>query len=118
MLTRSELQDIADETAEAWWRELRRHYPSIQKSPPTMVLNGRLTRTLGRAWVDSNPQIIDLSIKNMLTNINLYRSDIIPHELAHLVAFTVYGDTGHGKAWKQIMVDLGLTPRLSYRLVG
>jgi len=117
MLTRPELQEIANEIAADWWAELRRHY-HLPAAHPAIVLNGRLTRTLGRAWVDSNPQIIDLSVKNMLTNLNLYRSDIIAHELAHIVAYNLFRDEGHGKAWKQIMVTIGLTPRLSYSLLG
>lgn len=31
----------------------------------------------------------------------------IPHEVAHLVAFTVFGDRGHGKDWKNVMTRFG-----------
>lgn len=37
--------------------------------------------------------------------------DIIPlHELAHLIAFKLYGDEGHGKCWKNVCIQLGIKP--------
>ena len=34
----------------------------------------------------------------------------IPHEIAHLVAYNVYRDHGHGKGWKNVMRRFGLVP--------
>lgn len=34
----------------------------------------------------------------------------VGHEIAHLVAFAVYGDRGHGKRWKSVMIRFGLPP--------
>jgi SprT protein len=36
--------------------------------------------------------------------------DTVPHEVAHLIAFEMYKDTGHGGGWKSIMRTLGLEP--------
>jgi len=37
----------------------------------------------------------------------------LPHELAHLISYSVYGPQigrGHGRAWKHVMRSLGLRP--------
>lgn len=35
----------------------------------------------------------------------------IGHEIAHLVAYCIFGETGHGKNWKRVMRDFGLEVR-------
>jgi SprT protein len=37
--------------------------------------------------------------------------NVIVHEVAHLLAYKLYGDRGHGPAWKQLMVAPGFEPR-------
>jgi SprT protein len=34
----------------------------------------------------------------------------LPHEVAHLAAFRVFRDRGHGEGWKKVMRDFGLEP--------
>lgn len=41
---------------------------------------------------------------------NNFIEDTIPHELAHLIAFNMYGHKGHGKPWKSVMIKLGYEP--------
>jgi predicted SprT family Zn-dependent metalloprotease len=36
---------------------------------------------------------------------------VVVHEVCHLLAAELYGEPGHGKRWKQLMVALGYEPR-------
>jgi SprT protein len=44
----------------------------------------------------------------------------LPHEIAHLVAYQLFGDRGHGRGWKMVMRQFGLEPSRchSYSLKG
>lgn len=37
------------------------------------------------------------------------------HEAVHYCEFYLYGDTSHGKRWKQMMVDVGITPEATHK---
>lgn len=71
-------------------------------------MNGRLTSTAGRAYFESgklefSPSLYEQNQQDFLEN-------TVPHEFAHLVAFRLYGDNGHGQGWKAVMRDMGLEP--------
>ena len=36
-----------------------------------------------------------------------FLEDTVVHEFAHLVAYQVYGDLGHGAGWKMVMAKFG-----------
>lgn len=42
--------------------------------------------------------------------------ETVGHEIAHLVAFDVYNDCGHGKMWKHVMRQFSLTPNRCHRM--
>lgn len=56
-----------------------------------------------RNEIKINPDYFAANLRDML-----YRT--LPHEAAHLIAFKLYGDNGHGAGWKKVMRRLGLTP--------
>jgi SprT protein len=67
----------------------------------------RIGKTAGRAYlrfnrIELNPDYFQTERENMI-------NDTLPHELCHLVAYTLFGDSGHGVYWKQCMNVVGLT---------
>jgi len=75
---------------------------------PKIILNNRLKSTAGRC--DYTTRIIDLSTSMFAENIPEFKRVIIPHELAHAVAWDKYKDSGHGPDWKYVMERFGLPP--------
>lgn len=39
-----------------------------------------------------------------------FYDNVIPHEIAHLIAYMLYKDKGHGEAWRSTMQKLGYSP--------
>jgi predicted SprT family Zn-dependent metalloprotease len=115
----STIQNLADCSAQNTWDILCSLYPKhLNKTAPKVVLNKRLKTTAGRAFIAHDPQYIDLSVELMEQYLNEFCTVIIPHELAHCVAFLVYNDPGHGKHWKRIMKELGLIPERCHNMVN
>ena len=113
------MQEMADRSAQDTWDILCFLYPkTLTKTAPAVVLNKRLKTTAGRAFIERNPQCIDLSVELFEQYPDEFCRVIIPHELAHCVAFLVYNDPGHGKSWKKIMKELGLPPERCHNMVN
>lgn len=114
----SYLQEVGDYRVKIWWDKLRKVYPQIQKVYPKVKLNNRLKTTAGRAWIDKAPQYIDLSTELFWEYTEQFLCDTIPHELAHLVAYTVYGDEGHGKGWYSVLERMGIQTSRCHSMVN
>ncbi|MGB5854400.1 MAG: SprT family zinc-dependent metalloprotease [Oceanisphaera sp.] len=91
-------------------KELAREF-----SPPQVQFNQR-GRIAGSAWLERwelrfNPVLLADNETEFLT-------EIVPHEVAHLIAFACYGKVKpHGREWQHIMQSVfGLTPRTRHRL--
>lgn len=109
------LQDLAQYHVRAWWVKFLKQYPTIQRATPVVTLNNRLKTTAGRAFIEENPQKIDLSTDLFEQYTDHMIVDTIPHELAHLVAYTIHGDPGHGKGWYSVLAKMGIkTTRLHH----
>jgi predicted SprT family Zn-dependent metalloprotease len=80
----------------------------VARGIPQFAMNNRLTSTAGRAWLEKNS--LDFSVYLMQRNLETFKTETIPHELAHQIAFALYLDRGHGWMWKSVMVRLGCTP--------
>ena len=57
-----------------------------------------------------NENHIAISSKLFAIDADYILRDTVPHEVAHQVAYNLFGDTGHGKAWKECMIAFGLEP--------
>ena len=68
-------------------------------------MNGRLTSTAGRAFLGEGR--LEFSKVLYAQNEAQFLNDTVPHELAHIVAYRVFGDRGHGVHWKHVMNFLG-----------
>lgn len=88
------------------WEALRKQYPGVQTRYPRIVYDGRLKVTAGLAELGKNQ--IRLSKYLMVEYPEKMINIIIPHELAHLVAWSVYGDDSHELGWQSVMQFLGL----------
>lgn len=95
-----------------------REYPTIQRVTPVVTLNNRLKTTAGRAFIEEVPQRIDLSTDLFAQYTEQMIVDSIPHELAHLVAYTIHGDPGHGKGWYSVLDRMGIQTTRLHNMVN
>lgn len=99
----------------AWFyeRAVNLYGPVIK--PPILSYNLRGT-CAGLAVYLSNE--VRLNPVLFRENPEFFLSETIPHELAHLLAFKVYGHKikPHGAEWKSIMRSLGVAPKTTHSL--
>jgi len=71
--------------------------------------------TAGLAYYKANK--IHLNHGLLIRNKQDFLSQTIPHEIAHLVAFRVFGESGigHGKEWKFVMRVFGIEPNRCHK---
>jgi SprT protein len=79
---------------------------------PDLTWNPRLRVTAGVAYYKKGA--IALSPKVLATEEKL--ENTLKHEYAHLLAVHRHGrrGTGHGRAWRQAMADLGIEPKVTH----
>lgn len=94
------LQEMADYWVSHWWQIAVLKFGNKIGTEPKVIINKRLTSTAGRAFVEKG--YIDLSEYLFSRNIVDFCDNTIPHELAHMIAFRLYKDHKHGKAWKYV----------------
>lgn len=109
------LKDVAEFAAVSWWKKFSRVYSDIGNCPK-MVLNNRLKTTAGRCHLDHG--FIDLSTELFWQYTENFVKDTIPHELAHMVAYRVYGDEGHGKDWYSVIDKMGIPTSRLHNMVN
>ena len=83
-----------------------------------VTLNNRLKTTAGRAFIEDDPQKIDLSTDLFEQYTDHMVRDTIPHELAHLVAYTVFADPGHGKGWYSVVEKMKIPTTRLHNMVN
>jgi predicted SprT family Zn-dependent metalloprotease len=109
------LEQIAFESLRVTWARFSRLY-TLTKPCPNIILNNRLKTTAGRCHYDK--RLIDLSPLLFAENVSEFENIIIPHEAAHMVAYDIYGDCGHGADWKAVMVKFGIPPARLHDLIS
>ena len=108
-MTPQELSEAVTAKADTVWLGLRKSYPKLGGIPrPIIKYNKRLRATAGRAFYASNPVYIDLSTDLLWEHTEEMINQILPHELAHIAAWIVYRDNGHGRGWKAVMATLNI----------
>ena len=110
------LQEVADYRVKVWWNKFRKVYPTLPANPPAFKLNNRLKTTAGRAFYEH--YYIDLSTELFWEHTERFLTDTIPHELAHIVAYIVHGDTGHGKAWYSVIHKMNIATTRLHNMVN
>jgi len=53
---------------------------------------------------------VNYNLELLIANEEEFLKQTVGHEIAHLVAFQLFGSRGHDKAWKYVMRQLGLEP--------
>lgn len=75
---------------------------------PTIEFSSKLTRTAGKAYLTQNR--IKLSLPLLELNGERFVQDTPAHEMAHLIAWAVYRDCGHGPKWRSVMRAINKKP--------
>lgn len=87
--------------------EARRIFPKMVKFPDP---------TVGFFYVGCHAGLAYTDISRITFNVGLLTENkdtfdqIIGHEVAHIVAFDLYKERGHGAGWKHVMRSFNLTP--------
>lgn len=118
-MTPAELAAFCTDAKDAAWAKGCRAYPELKKFPkPFLVYNNRLKTTAGRCFFDKGQAKIDLSTSLLWKHQQEFKNEIIPHEVAHDIAYKLFQDEGHGPDWKRVMISLGLEPFRCHNLFG
>jgi predicted SprT family Zn-dependent metalloprotease len=103
---------IQAEAAKIWVRYTKLYRGLARFDQPTIKLNGRLTKTAGRCFMEAN--YIDLGTKFMLAHYDRMLGEIMVHEIAHQVDYNLNGipagNRWHGPTWQSIMRAYGVEP--------
>ena len=104
MRDKKELQRFVEYYAKYWWDKAYSIWGDKIGIMPTVIINARLTATAGRAFLQDNK--CDFSAYLLDRDMDYFAKDTIPHELAHHIAYRLFKDRGHGKAWKDTALAL------------
>jgi len=103
---------IQAEATKVWVRYSKIYTRLAMFEKPTIKLNGRLTKTAGRCFMETN--YIDLGTKFFDKHYTQMIGDVLVHEIAHQIDYnlngTPAGNRWHGKGWQTIMLDYGVSP--------
>lgn len=111
----AELERIVNERVDFYVERVRMIWPNINYQRPTVRYDLRGT-TAGYAYYATN--IVKFNPILLHENTDDFKTDTIPHEIAHVVSFKLYGlaGKGHGPNWKHVMRRLGVTPTRCHSL--
>jgi hypothetical protein len=105
----SEWDSLARDSITHWWKLAQKLYPEKLALLPTPIMTWKIKGSAaGYANVHTreiglSPVYLHLDPANII-------SDTIPHEIAHIVAWIVGNDRGHGGMWKRVMEKFGKNP--------
>ena len=85
-----------------WWEKAWHIWGGRIGPLPASRINKRLKSTAGRAFIMADQPYSDYSLYLLNKYRQEFENDTIPHELSHHIAWRVWKDRGHGKAWKQV----------------
>lgn len=95
------------------WAVFRGKYPTLPEKPPKLAFDKRIRKAWAYAY---GTECIRLSFEACLARPELYLSDIVGHELAHVVQAHIDDSEteDHGKTWARLMREIGLEPKEFY----
>ena len=117
-LTPEELGKYTRDRAAYWWNKLHIIYPGILVTVPRIEFSNRLKTTAGLAYAESIPQFVRLSTELLWEHTDEMLESTLPHELCHLVAWSVYQARGHGPDWRRVMIRIGLEPDVYHNMTN
>jgi predicted SprT family Zn-dependent metalloprotease len=100
-----------------WYNYSKQIWPIVLDD---WVQPGHLLMDLGHtcafALFDDNVLLFDARLYE--NNTRDFLTDVVGHEMAHLIAYRLYGDIAvrrpHGAKWQNTMIRLGLAPKKFY----
>ena len=92
--------DLASPEVRAYLNEVR------------IILSSRMKSAAGSAQIRKHT--ITLSVPLLTKHRHMLLTTVV-HEIAHLLACKFFGDPGHGKPWKELMVKLGQQPERCFK---
>lgn len=97
----------------AVWAEFRTRYPTLPEKPPKLAFDKRIRKAWAYAY---GKECIRLSFNGCVTRPELYLSDIVAHEICHVVqAHIDESETlDHGPVWARLMGEIGLEAKEYY----
>ena len=115
-MDRKQLTKLLNNQTLIIWDNLCEIHPRLTRyNPPIIKVNGRLYRTAGRCHQEDN--IIELGFKFFTYSLkyrDIMTDIILPHEIIHQADYNLFGlseaKCGHGKKWREIMINYGLSP--------
>lgn len=102
-------QALLEADVRKWINLAREAYPDKDIPMPTVKLNSRLKVTAGRArsFYNGSKPIVEFSPSIIADNgYDAVSARTVPHEVAHICEFAIWGDAGHGKTFKHIMMNV------------
>lgn len=103
--------------ARPFWNKACEIYPKLKSFVmPSIHLDGRIKKNLAYNWQEREQ--IRISKRFYQVNKELYKSDIIGHEIAHQIVFNLFGPVSddHGGEWIEVMLALDLNPLTHYEV--
>lgn len=93
--------------------ELRIALAQLETEPIELTTNTRLGKTWGWADVDRTYYLVNKFMMSISVEAFDYGrkvfNEVVSHELAHLLEFSLRGSSDHGKMWKQLHMWMGGT---------
>ena len=77
-----------------------------------IILSSRMVSAAGSAQIRKHS--ITLNVRMLTKHRHMLLTTFV-HEIAHLLAAKFFGDPGHGKGWKELMVKLGQRPERCFK---
>lgn len=112
----SDLQQTAEIQVTKWWQNIRAVFPALPAHIPAVSINKRLRTTAGLAYCEEYR--IALSAELFSQYIDHFCNDTIPHELAHIAAWILFKDPGHGKGWKTILAKAKIQTTRCHNMIN
>lgn len=81
--------------------KIRKFYPSFEQPKISFNLKGRRAGTAGSHYIRYNLLMAKYNLEDFLEN-------TVPHELVHSWDFQEFGNSNHGKRWKNLMGLIGI----------
>ena len=96
------LHDVQIQTTH-WWNKAKEIYGEDRLEGAPFVNFNIRGKVAGK--VDIITHEIKYNKILLEENYDAFCSRTIPHEVAHIVAFQLYGSRGHDKYWKKVMIE-------------
>lgn len=97
------------------WRVLGSRWPALQGDAVPAVRLYHRGSALGRAWLREHRIGLNAPLLRRADGWQAAR-ETVAHEVAHLAAWAVYRDRGHGAGWRQVMAALGVPATRTHSL--